>query len=85
MKAVDYTANAMPTDRTTIAAMVWTGTGSIGDTVLILDANTSNIIWAATAPTASYYLSFTPHWGIDALQGYSVTLSSGRLIVYYND
>jgi len=60
----------------------WSGSGSSGDTLLIVD-NNGKVVWAATAAGTPYdlYKSYGRPAGI---QGLSVTtLSSGTLVIYY--
>lgn len=66
-----------------IALMVWSGNGSAGDSLVVVDNNGKDI-WRAVAPAAANDLSLSFGEHPVAHNGINVTtISSGTFTVYY--
>jgi hypothetical protein len=70
-----------------ILAILWEGASSSGDTVLLVDRVTNEILWPGRTDSTQTYLgiNFGPE-GLHAPNGFKLqTISSGRVLVYLRE
>jgi hypothetical protein len=66
-----------------IAAILWEGASTSGDTVEVSKNDTAELIWAGRTNTTQTYLGANLGSGVLCPAGFNVgKLSSGRLLVY---
>jgi hypothetical protein len=66
-----------------VAAVIWEGATTSGDTVEVSKNDTAEIIWAGRTNTTQTYLGANLGSGVLCPGGFNVSkLSSGRLLVY---
>lgn len=66
-----------------VQELTWTGVGSAGDSLVVVD-NTGKDVWRATAPQTNYIISFGLGERPSDVNGINVTtMGSGTLTVYY--
>jgi hypothetical protein len=66
-----------------VAAVIWEGATTSGDTAELSKSDTAEIIWAGRTNTTQTYLGANLGAGVLCPGGFSVSkLSSGRLLVY---